>query len=297
MLEKYPEVTCKMYCNERCKEPCKVHCNRHSKVHHIEHCKVHCTVHILRVCGTNLEDMDFPGLGDIIPMFAKRKVSFENDEDTSKIPKDLQKHCLHFKIRDPLSKKDEVKAFIKYEKNLSENKSTLEHTVDYKELKKISDKYYALKKSAESVVIEDAQVIFCTCAEAGSNRISTCTSNQINTRTVKQCIIDECGMCTEPETLLPMILSEKVILVGDHKQLQPVVISKAAESLGLKISMFQRLFEDKKMSRYCTMLTEQYRMVNCMFILYSIPFMLCSALHCSTPASVTFHLINFMMEN
>ena len=282
MLEKYPELTCKMYCNERCEEPCKVHCNRHSKVNHTEHCKVHCTTHILRVCGTNLEDMDFPGLGDIIPMLAKRKVSFENDEKISKIPKDLQKHCLHFKIRDPLSKKDEVKAFMKYEKYLSENKSTLEHIVDYKELKKISDKYYALKKSAESVVIEDAQVIFCTCAEAGSNRISTCTepaSNQINTRTVKQCIIDECGMCTEPETLLPMILSKKIILVGDHKQLQPVVISKVAESLGLKISMFQRLFEDKKMSRYCTMLTEQYRMVNYVYIVqYLIHVMFCTPL-------------------
>ena len=252
MLEKYPEVTCKMHCNGYCKEPCKVDCSRHCEVHHMEHCRVHCTVHILRICGTKLEDMDFPGLGDIIPMLAKRRISFENDEDTSKIPKDLLKHCLHFKIRDPSSKKDEVKKFIKYEKELSENKNKLKLIEDYKELKKISDRYYELKKSAESAVIEDAQVIFCTCAEAGSNRM--------NTRTVKQCIIDECAMCTEPETLLPMILSKKIILVGDHKQLQPVVISKVAESLGLKISMFQRLIEDKKMSH--TMLTEQYRMVS-----------------------------------
>ena len=43
----------------------------------------------------------------------------------------------------------------------------------------------------------------------------------MKTREVKQCIIDECAMCIEPETLLPMILSEKIILVGDHKQLQP----------------------------------------------------------------------------
>ena len=65
-------------------------------------------------------------------------------------------------------------------------------------------------------------------------------------------------MCIEPETLLPMILSKKIILVGDHKQLQPVVLSKTAESLGLKISMFQRLSEDTNMSRYCITLTEQY---------------------------------------
>ena len=125
---------------------------------------------------------------------------------------------------------------------------------DHKELQKISNKYFTLKQKAENVVIKDAQAIFCTCAEAGSNRMKT--------REVKHCIIDECAMCTEPETLLPMILSTKIILVGDHKQLQPVVLSKTAESLGLKISMFQRLFEDQNMSQYCIMLTEQYRMVS-----------------------------------
>ena len=217
-------------------------------------------MHILRVCGTKIEDMDFPGLGDIIPMLAKRKISFENDEDISKIPKSLQNHCLHFKIRDTFSKTDEIIEFIKYEKWLSDNKNTLELLEDYKQLQKISDTYYMLKKSAESAVIKASQVIFCTCAEAGSYRM--------NTRTLKQCIIDECAMCTEPETLLPMILSEKIILVSDHKQLQPVVLSKVAETLGLKVSMFQRLFEDERMSRYCIMLTGQYRMVCKLNILY-----------------------------
>ena len=63
----------------------------------------------------------------------------------------------------------------------------------------------------------------------------------MNTRKLKQCIINECGMCTEPETLLPMILSKKIILVGGHKQLQPVVLNKTAKSLGLKISILQSL--------------------------------------------------------
>ena len=215
----------------------------------LEECR---EVAILRICGTSIEDVDFPGLGDIIPMLAKRKVSYENDEDIKKIPQDLKKHTLHFKIRAELSKEIEIKKFIRYEKKLLENEE-LKVSVNYKLLKKVKDKYFALKKEAENVVIKQAQVIFCTCAEAGSNRMKA--------REVKQCIIDECAMCTEPETLLPMILSKKIILVGDHKQLQPVVLSKTAESLGLKISMFQHLYEDEKMSHYCIMLTEQYRMV------------------------------------
>ena len=218
----------------------------------LNNCK-NAKVRILRVCGTKIEDIDFPGLGDIIPMLAKRNVLFRNDEDASKVPEILKQYSLHFKIRDISSTKIEIIKFVKYEGELSDNKD-IRDLEDHKELQKISNKYYSLKKEAENVVIKQAQVIFCTCAEAGSNRMKA--------REVKQCIIDECAMCTESETLLPMILSKKIILVGDHKQLQPVVLSKTAESLGLKISMFQRLYEDQSMSQYCIMLTEQYRMVS-----------------------------------
>ena len=222
-------------------------------------------VHILRVCGSTIEDMDYPTLGDFIPLLAKRKVSFENDEDVSKIPDSLKKHSLHFKIHESSMVK-EIKEFTEYKKELSNNKDNLQLLEDYKEIQKIRDKYMKLKKNAESAVFKKAQVIFCTCAEAGSYRMKV--------RKLKQCIIDECGMCTEPETLLPMILSKKIILVGDHKQLQPVVLNKTAESLGLKISMFQHLFEDEKMSRYCIMLTEQYRMVS-LIVLYSYAVFCC----------------------
>ena len=205
-------------------------------------------VHILRVYGTKIEDTKFPELA-AIPFLAKRQVPFEN-EDTDKVPEVLEEHSLHIKIRDKSSKKHEIREFIKCEDNLKNLKN-------YEELQEKSDEYFALKKNAENTVLKEAQVIFCTCAEAGSNRL--------NARKIKQSIIDECAMCIEPETLLPMVLSEKIILVGDHKQLQPVVLNKTAESLGLKISMFQRLIEDERMTRYCIMLTEQYRMVSGIF--------------------------------
>ena len=211
-------------------------------------------VSILRIYGTKIEDIDFSGLGDIIPMLAKRNILFRNDEDVSRVLERLKEYSLHFKIRDTSNKKVEISEFVKYENELLNNKAQLRLLEDHKESQKISNKYFALKQRAETVVIKEAQVIFCTCAGAGSNRMKT--------REVKQCIIDECAMCIEPETLLPMILSEKIILVGDHKQLQPVVLNKTAQYLGLNISMFQRLFEDQRISRYCTMLTEQYRMVS-----------------------------------
>ena len=78
---------------------------------------------------------------------------------------------------------------------------------------------------------------------------------------VMQCIIDECGMCMEQETLIPIIYSKapQVVLIGDHMQLQPIVQNRLARSLGLRTSMFERF------SDYAFMLKEQYRMVSELF--------------------------------
>lgn len=74
---------------------------------------------------------------------------------------------------------------------------------------------------------------------------------------IQQCIVDECGMCLELESLVPIIGSKarQVVLIGDHKQLQPIIQDRMAKTLGLSISMFERL------SRRAMMLEIQYRMV------------------------------------
>lgn len=59
-------------------------------------------------------------------------------------------------------------------------------------------------------------IVLCTCNEAASHRV---------TRTMRpaQCIIDEAAMATEPESMVPIALSDHVVLIGDDKQLQPVI--------------------------------------------------------------------------
>jgi len=91
-------------------------------------------------------------------------------------------------------------------------------------------------------------------------------------------IIDEVSKATPPELLLPMLKGKKVILVGDHHQLPPLVgedtldetlqaILEESENLEekdelkklLKESLFERLFKNlPKTSK--TMLAIQYRM-------------------------------------
>ena len=82
-------------------------------------------------------------------------------------------------------------------------------------------------------------------------------------------IVDEAGKATPPEILVPICLGRKVVLVGDHKQLPPVVdetllklqdkermnISKE----DLELSLFEYL--ERSLSDDCkNILDEQYRM-------------------------------------
>ncbi|NXN99240.1 M10L1 helicase, partial [Rhinopomastus cyanomelas] len=58
-------------------------------------------------------------------------------------------------------------------------------------------------------------------------------------------ILDEAGQASEPESLIPIgLISEasgQIVLVGDPKQLGPVIKSKTAQDFGLSISLLERL--------------------------------------------------------
>ena len=118
-----------------------------------------------------------------------------------------------------------------------------------------------VKSNAEKWAITQTgvNVILATCTTAYSPRtLGPCQGF------VGQCIIDECGMCIEAETLCAMLGSKakQVVLIGDHKQLQPIIQCDEAKVLGLGISMFERL------SERAHMLKIQYRMVSIVFNWY-----------------------------
>lgn len=92
-------------------------------------------------------------------------------------------------------------------------------------------------------------------------------------------IMDESSKATNAEALVPINMSKNLILIGDHKQLPPVVtkekevrqkIKKEAEDDGLDIdktygiSLFETLFDefqkDNNKQNFTTMLDIQYRM-------------------------------------
>ena len=113
------------------------------------------------------------------------------------------------------------------------------------------DEYKKLIKDASVDELRKYDVILCTCAASASPRL-------IAGANISQIVIDEGGMCMEPECLVPLVTfkdTNQVVLIGDHKQLQPIVFNTVAKNLGLEKSLFER-YKNRAL-----MLTEQYRMV------------------------------------
>ena len=73
-------------------------------------------------------------------------------------------------------------------------------------------------------------------------------------------------MASEPETIAAASICDHVVLIGDHKQLQPVVKYEPAKESGLTRSLFQRYAEryaeDENSENHLVQLNIQYRMVS-----------------------------------
>ena len=99
-------------------------------------------------------------------------------------------------------------------------------------------------------ILDRAQVLCCTCIGAGHELLDG--------RRFSRVLIDEATQATEPATLVPLVRgARQVVLVGDHRQLPPTVISQRAKAGGLRRSMFERLVE---MGIKPHLLRIQYRM-------------------------------------
>jgi regulator of nonsense transcripts 1 len=115
-------------------------------------------------------------------------------------------------------------------------------------------KFKTLTRNAEKEILSNADVICCTCVGAGDPRL-----NKFKFRTV---LIDEATQSTEPESMIPLVLGcKQVVLVGDHQQLGPVIMNKKAAKAGLSQSLFERVVI---LGHAPIRLTVQYRMHPCL---------------------------------
>jgi hypothetical protein len=125
----------------------------------------------------------------------------------------------------------------------------------------------------QKLYVRHSNVVGMTCNEAG--KWSTWQDDEFEPYDIV--IVDEVSKATPPELILPMLLGEKAILVGDHRQLPPMFRERDGAFQGavedgevreeeletykrmVTASLFQELFEQAADSIKATLWT-QYRM-------------------------------------
>lgn len=158
------------------------------------------------------------------------------------------RYALHVLIRDRKSANTAIMKFILKDDELKEIHQTTQPSAVFLR------EYRKLQSDAETAVLSRYfDIVFCTCSEVSGVRLR-------KVGTVSDCIMDEAGMATEPETLVPISQCNHVVLIGDHSQLQPVISYKRARFVGLTTSLFERYAHHH--TQFMSNLDVQYRMVS-----------------------------------
>ncbi|XP_037345942.2 helicase with zinc finger domain 2-like isoform X1 [Pungitius pungitius] len=193
----------------------------------------------LRVYSEQVEMLDY-NFPDSALQFSQRPHRQQRGKE------ELKSITLHHRMRqdqNPFS--GDIKEFDERIRDAIENKKqfTAEEVKEYKDL----------LTEARKFELQQHDIILCTCTQSSNKTLTS-------TLCVRQIIIDECAMATEPQALIPLACNkpEKIVLIGDHKQLRPIVKHERVRRLGMAKSLFERYYTMHK-SR-AVMLDTQYRM-------------------------------------
>ncbi|KZS89432.1 P-loop containing nucleoside triphosphate hydrolase protein [Sistotremastrum niveocremeum HHB9708] len=111
--------------------------------------------------------------------------------------------------------------------------------------------YFGLLRQMTYDICMTSDVICTTCITSASFALKVMDFPAV--------FLDEASMSTEPASLIPIMKGSKQIsLIGDHKQLPPVIVSDEAKKGGLGVSLFERLTNEGTVPSI--MLDKQYRM-------------------------------------
>lgn len=151
----------------------------------------------------------------------------------SKVNQELLSSTLESKIEeDPLNQQIEMK-----EKQIDELIHS--HSMDKKisqQIHLIKKEILHLKKKIVQQVIDKHDVICATCVSSAHELLQGICFPMV--------LIDEASQSIEPATIIPIMKgSRQLVLVGDHYQLPPTVVSYEASKNGLSLSLFERLIE------------------------------------------------------
>ena len=148
--------------------------------------------------------------------------------------------------------------------------------------KGLDEKDVLIKSTFSTAYYEYVNVFAATCSECGSRNFSDTYQMTFNQNSERKSepefdlvIMDEASKATPPELVLPLTLGKKVVIIGDHKQLPPMIDEKefgeALEAVGAKkliedwtkddykVSQFEKLFKNAP-KNFVASLDTQFRM-------------------------------------
>ncbi|MCG6133943.1 MAG: AAA domain-containing protein [Nostoc sp. LLA-1] len=157
--------------------------------------------------------------------------------------------------------------FNSWQNQLTQEETYLQRYENFTEdwIKKVKNPSERDRNDLRRIYLDNANVVGITCVQAANYNFSQ------EFTAFDVVIIDEVSKCTPPELLIPALKGKKLVMVGDHRQLPPMLdtstVEEVAQSLGstksqlqfLEESLFKIQFEaaDNSIKQ---MLTTQYRM-------------------------------------
>jgi regulator of nonsense transcripts 1 len=158
----------------------------------------------------------------------------------------MAQHSMNEDIDAIFSENNEIKRSLNRLKGKEKGMAHRDMNKNWKEIR-------AMENQIIEELIDSAEVVVATCIGVAHRSIGD--------RRFPIVLIDEATQATEPATMVPIIRgARQLILIGDHKQLPPTIISKRAEDAGLVRSLFERLV-DAGIAPF--VLRTQYRMHPC----------------------------------
>ncbi len=185
-----------------------------------------------REIGNRIEDLPIP------PSFGSDKVSYLRS--------------LHIQVRLKCPEIEELEADLYYLKAIEKKRALTEGEQRKREMCE-ADLVPLIHKQSLACV-KEAMVIFCTLTVSGSIRFR----NLFDEFAFPQVLIDECSQAGYAEAVMALLWAkERVVLLGDHKQLAPVVLSQVPRvKEKLETSLMARYFSTQN----AVMLCKQFRM-------------------------------------
>ncbi len=187
---------------------------------------------------------------------------YEKLELERKILESIEKYSDKFGIEYPEQKQlsiwiDRESKFL--ESLLGDNQENYHNFINLQKLnKEWNEKLQRKQQDLMSIFIDEINVVGATCLGVA----------RFKDRNFDWVIIDEAARSTAPESFVPMSKGKKIILVGDHQQLPPIIDKEVQEKAWneqqiekriLEISLFEYLYEKLPDNNKIT-LTNQYRM-------------------------------------